>query len=65
MINKLTPYDARECLNILKEVIFYSRDENILFPYYKSREYLKEIIQKYKVKLLEDKDNKEFVKKIR
>jgi LuxR family maltose regulon positive regulatory protein len=64
LINKLTPDNTRECLNILKEVIFYSRDEDILFPYFKSREYLKEIIQKFKVQLLEDKDNKEFVKKL-
>jgi LuxR family maltose regulon positive regulatory protein len=64
LLNKLKPCNTRECLNILKEVIFYSRDEDILFPYYKSREYLKEIIQKFKVQLLEDKDNKEFVKKL-
>ena len=64
LLNKLKPNNTRECLNILKEVIFYSRDEDILFPYYKSREYLKEIIQKFKVQLLEDKDNKEFVKKL-
>ena len=64
LLNKLMPCNTRECLNILKEVIFYSRDEDILFPYFKSREYLKEIIQKFKVQLLEDKDNKEFVKKL-
>ncbi len=64
LLNKLKPDSTREFLNILKEVIFYSRDEDILFPYFKSREYLKEIIQKFKVQLLEDTDNKEFVKKL-
>lgn len=64
LLNKLKVSDTRECLNILKEAIFYSRDENILFPYYKNRKYLKEIIQKFKVQLLDDEANKEFVKKI-
>ncbi|MDR3598609.1 LuxR C-terminal-related transcriptional regulator [Clostridium sp.] len=64
LLNKLESDNTRECINIIKEAIFYSRDEDILFPYYKNRKYLKEIIQKFKVQLLEDPDNKEFVKKL-
>lgn len=64
LLNKLVPDNTRECINIIKEAIFYSRDEDILFPYYKTRKYLKGIIQKFKVQLLEDPNNKEFVKKL-
>lgn len=64
LLSRLEPNSTRECLNILREAIFYSRDEGILFPYYKNRKYLKEIIQKFKVQLLEEPDNKEFVKKL-
>lgn len=64
LLNKLKSENTRECLNIIKEAIFYSRDEGVLFPYYKVRKYLKEVIQRFKVQLLEDADNKEFVKKL-
>ena len=64
LLNKLKNDNTRECINILKEVIFYSKDENLLFPYYKNRKYLKEIISKFKPQLLNDKNNKEFMKKL-
>jgi len=64
LLNKFNLGNTRECLNILKEVIFYSREENILFPFYVNRKYLKEIIQRFYQELLEDKNNKEFVSKL-
>mgnify|MGYP000411515749 CR=1 FL=1 len=60
LLNKLNPKDEREIANVLKEAIFYSRDEDVLFPYYKTRKYLKEILKKFMAELLKDKDNKEF-----
>ncbi|MFT8352856.1 LuxR C-terminal-related transcriptional regulator [Clostridium saccharoperbutylacetonicum] len=64
VLDKIKLENSRECINSLKEAIYYSRDEDILFPYYKTRVYLKEIIQKFKTQLLEDADNKVFVKKL-
>ena len=64
LLNKLNPKDEREIANVLKEAIFYSRDEDVLFPYYKTRKYLKEILKKFMAELLKDKDNKEFIKKL-
>jgi ATP-dependent transcriptional regulator len=64
ILNKFKPNEEREIANVLKEAIFYSRDEDVLFPYYKTRKYLKEILKKFTGELLKDKDNKEFIKKI-
>ncbi|MDS0525872.1 LuxR C-terminal-related transcriptional regulator [Clostridium sp. SHJSY1] len=64
VLEELNVQDLRECVNSIKEAIFYSRDEEILFPYYMNRKYLKEIIKKFESQLLVDKDNKEFIKKL-
>lgn len=64
ILYKLKNVDKREILNNLKEALFYSRDEEILFPYYKIRRYISEIILKFKDELIEDKDNKRFLKVI-
>jgi ATP-dependent transcriptional regulator len=64
ILSKFKPNDEREIANVLKEAIFYSRDEDVLFPYYKTRKYLKEILKKFIGELLKDKDNKEFIKKL-
>lgn len=61
---KLNSDNTRDCINSLKEAIFYSREEDILYPYYVNRKYLSEIINKYEKQLLSDKDNKDFLKKI-
>ncbi|OOM05939.1 LuxR C-terminal-related transcriptional regulator [Clostridium saccharobutylicum] len=64
LLNKLNSDNIKECINILKEAMFYSRDEDILFPYYNNRKYLKDIIRKFKLQLLNDHNNKEFIKKL-
>lgn len=64
ILDQLNISSSRECINILRESVFYSKDEDILFPYYNNRKYLKEIIKKYESHLLEDRDNKEFLKKL-
>jgi LuxR family maltose regulon positive regulatory protein len=64
LLNEIENENTRECINSLKEAIFYSRAEDILFPYYVDRRYLKKIIDKYEHQLLNDKENKEFIKKI-
>ncbi len=65
LLDKINKYDVRECINILKEAIFYSRNEDILFPYYQNRKYLKNIIIKFELQLLDDKNNKDFIKKLK
>ncbi|OPJ63323.1 LuxR C-terminal-related transcriptional regulator [Clostridium chromiireducens] len=64
LINKFKSDNTRECLNILKEVIFYSREEEIFFPFYVNRKYLKEVIQRFYQELLKDNDNNKFVSKL-
>jgi LuxR family maltose regulon positive regulatory protein len=64
VLQELKLDNTRECINILKEAMFYSRDEDILFPYYINRKYLKGIIKKFEQQLLEDKDNKDFIRKL-
>lgn len=64
LLNKIKMDSNREVINILKEAIFYSRDEEILFPYYINRRYLKDIINMFKKELIQEKDNNEFIKKI-
>lgn len=49
LLNKLNFDNIKECINILKEVMFYLRDEDILFFYYNNRKYLKDIIRKFKL----------------
>ncbi|EKQ56763.1 MULTISPECIES: LuxR C-terminal-related transcriptional regulator [unclassified Clostridium] len=64
LLNKVNANNTRECVNILKEVVFYSKDEELLFPYYINRKYLKEIIKKFEAQLLNDRDNREFIKRL-
>lgn len=64
LLNELNYDNTRDCINSLKEAIFYSRDEDILFPYYINRKYLKKILKNFEPQLLGDKDSKEFRKKI-
>ena len=64
LLNELNYDNTRDCINSLKEAIFYSRDEDILFPYYINRTYLKKILKNFEPQLLGDKDSKEFRKKI-
>lgn len=65
LLDKLKINDEREYINTLKEAIFYSRDEDILFPYFTNRKYLKDIMKRFELRLLEDKENGEFLKKLR
>lgn len=64
VLDKLHTSENRELINILKEAIFYSREEDIFFPYYLNRKLLNTIFKKFNDQLVEDKDNREFVKKL-
>ncbi|GKX67154.1 LuxR C-terminal-related transcriptional regulator [Inconstantimicrobium mannanitabidum] len=54
----------REYINYLKEAVFYSRDDDIVLPYYLHRKYLKDILLKYEKDLSKDEGNEEFLRKV-
>nr|WP_274600932.1 response regulator transcription factor [Clostridium yunnanense] len=64
VLDKLQTSGNRELINILREAVFYCREEEILFPYYINKKLLNKIFKKFNEQLVEDKDNRTFLKKL-